>query len=577
MPDQPTQDLSSFKVYSEGNELPGTFNILSVMVERSINKVPIARIIMKDGDPSAQDFSNSNSAELEPGKQVKIEAGFHNQVQTIFEGVIIKQNIRLKNGRESYLVIECKDKSYAMTLSRKSKYFLDSTDSDAIETLAGSYGLQKDIASTSVTHKQLVQSFCTDWDFMISRSELNGMVVLCDNGKVVIKKPTVASSANVNCAFGTVEVLSFEAQLDATHQYDSVTCKSWSFGDQEVTESENDPVSLTEAGDLSSSSLVGKVNGTTVEYVHSGKLTQDELKNWASAQQTKNILSKARGTITCKGKFDARPTETLELTGFGNHFNGKHFISAVRHELKDSLWETSIQFGWWPELFTEQYAINQVPASGVIAAIPGLQIGVVTALEGDPESEFRIQVKFPLMDNQSDGIWARVALLDAGDNRGSYFMPEISDEVIVGFVNADPRDAIVLGMLNSSSKPAPFTPSDDNDEKGFVTRSEMKLVFNDKKPSITLETPGGRMFTLDDEEKKIILSDKDKNKIEMSSDGIVIESCKDLVLKAKKDIKGDGVNVEIKASGNFKGEGSGGAKLSSSGTTEVKGSFVNIN
>lgn len=573
---EPTKDLSSYKVYSEGNQLPGTFNIVSMVIDRSINRIPVARLVLKDGDASAQDFKSSNSAELEPGKTVKIEAGFHNQYEKIFEGIIIRQQIRMKNGKESFLVVECKDKAYSSTLGRKSKYFIDSSDSDAIETLAGDHGLQKDVESTSVTHKQLVQCNCSDWDFIVSRCELNGLVVHCDDGKIVAKKPEVASTATATVAFGA-DVIELDAQLDASHQYETVTCKAWSFSDQDVTEADNDPLSITEAGDLTTSSLAGKVNSSSITFFHSGKLSADELKNWATAQQTKNFLSKARGTITGKGNFKAKPGGTLELSGFGNHFNGKHFISGVRHELRDSLWETSIQFGWWPELFTEQFDISNPPASGIIAPVHGLQIGVVTALEGDPDSEFRIQVKFPLMDNASDGIWARVSLLDAGSDRGSFFMPEINDEVIVGFVNADPRDAIVLGMLNSSNKAAPFTPSDDNNEKGFVTRSKIKLVFNDDKPSLTLETPAGKKIILDDDGKKLILQDDNNNKIEMSEDGIVIESCKDLKIKATGDIKSEGVNVEMKASANFKGEGSGGAKLSSSGTTEVKGSFVNIN
>jgi uncharacterized protein involved in type VI secretion and phage assembly len=269
--------------------------------------------------------------------------------------------------------------------------------------------------------------------------------------------------------------------------------------------------------------------------------------------------------------------ETVELAGFGKHFNGKHFISGVRHELKDNLWETSIQFGWWPELFTEQYAVNNAPASGIIPSVQGLQIGVVTQLESDPASEFRIQVKFPLMDNDAEGIWARVASLDAGDTRGCFFMPEVNDEVIVGFINDDPRDAVVLGMLNSSSKPAPLTPADDNHEKGIFTRSKMKILFNDDKKSMTLHTPAGKEIILDEDQNKILIKDENNNKIELSKDGIIIESCKDIKLKATADIKGEGVNIELKGSGNFKGEGSGGAKLTSSGTTDVKGSIVNIN
>ena len=577
MASQPTKDLSSFKVYSEGTQLPGTFNIIAIVIDRCINRIPWARLILKDGDPAAQDFKTSNTAEMEPGKTIKIEAGFHNQYEKIFEGIIIRQQIRMKNGKDSFLVIECKDKAYSTTLSRKSKYFIDSKDSDAIETIAGDYGLQKDIDSTSVTHKQLVQCNCSDWDFMVNRSEMNGLVINCDDGKLVAKKPEVASSATTTIKFGT-DVIDMDAHLDATHQYETVTCKGWSFSDQDITESDNDPLSITEAGDLTSSSLSGKVNGSTITYFHSGKLSSDELKNWATAQQTKNFLSKSRGIITTKGDFKAKPGGTVELSGFGNHFNGKHFISGVRHELRDSLWETTIQFGLCPELFTSQFDISNPPASGIIAPVHGLQIGVVTALEGDPDSEFRIQVKFPLMDNQAEGIWARVALLDAGSERGSFFMPEINDEVIVGFVNSDPRDAIVLGMLNSSVNAAPFTPSDDNNEKGFVTRSKMRIVFNDDKKTITIETPKGKKFILDDDDqKKIILQDENNNKIEMSSDGIIIESCKDFKVKATGDMKGEGVNVEMKATANFKGEGSGGAKLTSSGTTEVKGSFVNIN
>ena len=356
-----------------------------------------------------------------------------------------------------------------------------------------------------------------------------------------------------------------------------MTCKAWSFADQDIAEAGNEPLKIQEAGNLSSLALAGRVNAPSVEYFHSGKLDAAEFRAWASAMKTKNTLSKTRGVITCKGKFDAQPLGTLELAGFGNLYNGNHFISSVRHELRDSLWETSIQFGWWPELFTEHFNVHSLPASGLLAGVRGLQIGVVTQLGGDPESEFRIQVKFPLMDNKAEGVWARVALLDAGENRGSFFMPDIKDEVIVGFINDDPRDAVVLGMLNSSNKAAPFTPNDDNYEKGFVTKTKMKITFNDDKKIINLETPDGRKIILDDDQKKMTLKDANNNKIEMSKDGIVIESCKDIKLKANKNIEGQGVNVEIKASGNFKGEGTGGANLSSSGTTVVKGSFVNIN
>lgn len=576
MAENVTRDLSTHKIFSDGNELPGTFTVMSVIVSRSINKIPTARIILKDGDPAAQQYAASNSQQLEPGKLIRIEGGFHNKNKVLFEGYVIRQHLRLKNGKDSYLVVECKDKAYRMTLAPKSRYFIDSTDSAAVETLLSDHDLKKDVASTPVTHPQLVQYNCTDWDFMVSRMELNGMMVLALDGTVKCLNPKVESTATVKATFGT-DIISLDAALDATHQYSTVTCKAWDFSSQEIASSDNQSPGITEAGDLSTSALSGKVNESSISYVHSGKISSEELKHWATARQTKFMLSKSRGVLTCKGKFEAEPAGTIELSGFGNHFNGRHFISAVTHELKENLWESHIQFGWWPELFSEQYPINAAPAAGMLPAINGLQVGIVTQLQDDPASEFRVLVKIPVMDNAAEGIWARMAFMDAGKERGSFFLPEIGDEVILGFINSDPRDAVILGMFNSSGKPAALTPSDGNHEKGIFTRSKMKIHFNDDKKSLLIHTPAGKEILLDEDQGKILIRDENNNRIEMSAEGILIESCKDLKMKAAADFKGEGVNVEMKGSGNFKGEGSGGAKISSSGMTEVKGSIVNIN
>jgi len=576
MPDQQTQDLSTYKVSSDGNELSGTTNLVSVVVEKSINRIPFARIVFKDGDAAAADFKNSSNTNFEPGKNLKIEAGFHSQNQVIFEGIIIRQRITLKNGRDSFLVVEARDVAYKMTLERKNKYYIKASDSDVVDTITGLYSISNDIDDTKIQHHQMVQYNCTDWDFAVTRMEMNGMYVWPNNGKLICKKPAINNPADTTAIFGT-DVISLDVTLDASHQYDTVSCKAWSSSNQDISSSDNDSAALPDTGDLKSSALVGKVNGSSINYRHSGILTEDELKSWANAQQTKYQLSKTRGTITCKGNLEAAPAATISLKGFGDHYNGNYFISAVRNELKESLWETTIQFGWWPELFTEQFPVNQPAASGIIPSVNGMQIGIVTALSSDPESEFRIQIKLPLMDNDDEGIWARIALLDAGNQRGSFFMPDLHDEVLVGFINDDPRHPVVMGMFNSSAKPAPFTPSDDNYQKGFVTKSKLKITFDDDKKIILIETPAGNSITLDEDQHKIILLDEHSNKIEMSSDGISVESSKDIMLKASGDVKAQGVNIDMKASAMVKAEGNSNATIQSSGNTVVKGTTVSIN
>jgi uncharacterized protein involved in type VI secretion and phage assembly len=198
-------------------------------------------------------------------------------------------------------------------------------------------------------------------------------------------------------------------------------------------------------------------------------------------------------------------------------------------------------------------------------------------LQDDPGGEHRIQVRMPVVDPQAEGVWARVASLDAGQDRGAFFRPEIGDEVVLGFLNDDPRDPVVLGMLNSSAKPAPLTATDENHEKGFITRSGMKLLFDDEKVSVGVQTPGGQSITLSDEEGTIILKDQHGNSITMNSEGMTIESAGKLEIKAGSDLNLEGTNTGFKASSQFKAEGSSGAELTSGGTVVVKGSVVQIN
>jgi len=182
------------------------------------------------------------------------------------------------------------------------------------------------------------------------------------------------------------------------------------------------------------------------------------------------------------------------------------------------------------------------------------------------------------VNNDEDGVWARIASLDAGDDRGFFFRPEISDEVVVGFFEDDPRRAVILGMLHSSKKAAPLKGSDDNHEKVYQSRSKMKLYFNDDKKVMELSTPAGNTITLSEDDKAIKVVDQNGNKIEMTSDGITVESSKALTLKAGTELKLEsGTSFGVKGGTELKLEGTASAELSCSATTTVKGGIVQIN
>lgn len=568
-------DLVTFKILIEGSEISSAYQVKNISVEKEINRIPFAQIVFIDGNAASQDFELSNEDLLIPGKNIEIKAGYHSDDETIFKGIIIKHSIKIRENN-SVLIVECRDETVKMTIGRKSNFYYESKDSDIIEEIIGKYSLESDIESTSFTNKEMVQYRASDWDFIMTRAQINGQICTVDDGKITISKPNLSQDAIETVAFGAT-LLDFDAEIDARNQFNTITAYGWNPSEQEIVEAEATDPAISLNGNISVSDLAEIINLENLELKSGGNYNSAALQNWSDAKSLFQQLSKTRGRVKFQGIPTVKPGTMLKLEGVGDRFNGKIFISAVRHEIVDGNWTVDAEFGMNPKWFSETYDISELPAAGIIPAVSGLQIGVVSQLESDPDGEDRILVKIPIINNEEQGIWTRIATLDAGNNRGSFFLPEIGDEVIVGFVNDDPNHAVILGMLHSSEKPAPFTASDDNHEKGFVTRSEMKFIFNDDKKSITIETPGGKKVTIDEDAGAIVIEDENSNKITMDSDGVAIESGKDFSIKATGDCNIEAMNINVKANAQFKAEGSAGAEVSTSAVAVLKGSLVQIN
>ncbi|WP_299314602.1 type VI secretion system tip protein VgrG [uncultured Aquimarina sp.] len=568
-------DLVTHKLLLAGEELSKKYQVKTIAIEKEVNRISTAKIILIDGEPAKQDFELSNEELLIPGTEIEITAGYHSDEETVFKGVVIKHNIRIRtNG--SYLILECKDESVKLTIGRKSKYFYENKDSGIIEEIIDTYGIDKDVEATNYEHKELVQYNISDWDFIVSRAQANGKLCFVDDGKLSIKKPDFGTTEIETVTFGAT-MLDLDAEIDARHQIDKVTAYSWNYADQELVEIEAADPAVSLNGNLEPSDLATVIALENLELRHGGALSTTEMQDWSDAKWMFQQLSKIRGRVKFQGIPAVKPGTILNLQGVGDRFNGKVYVTGISHHISEGNWTVDAQFGINPKWFSETYDTNPMPASGLLSGVCGLQIGIVSQLEEDPDGENRILVQLPIVNNEEQGVWCRVASLDAGENRGAFFLPEISDEVIIGFINDDPNDGVVLGMLHSSAKPSPITASDDNHEKGFVTRSEMKVLFDDDKKSISIETPAGKKIVLNEDAGSIIVEDDNSNVITIDDSGIAIESASDINLTASGDVNIEGTNVNITANAQFKAEGSAGVEMSSSATATLKGSLVQIN
>lgn len=572
-----TKGVVTLTLLAGGSPVPSSVSVYSVDIWHELNRIPRAKIAILDGNVSEETFHASNEDWFVPGSEIEVQIGYQAEDSSVFKGIVTGQSIKVRSNGNSILMVDCADPAVKLTTSPKSRYFYEMTESDVFETMISGYsGLQADVESTQYTHQEILQFQATDWDFILSRADVNGMFCLADGGTIAIKPPDFGQEPLAVVHYGN-NLIEFDAEMDGTSQVGSVKGISWDYSKTEPSEVDAASASPVTPGNLSSGDLSGPLENREWALRAGAKISGEVLQKWADSKLMKHELAKIRGRARIRGMEGVKPGTVITLEGVGDRFSGNAFVSGVKHQYYKGEWLMDVQFGLSPKGFSEEYKISENPAAGMLPSVSGLQIGLVTQIQDDPDGDERILVRLPMIDSGEQGVWSRLATFGAGDGRGFIFRPEIDDEVVVGFIHGDPNQAVILGSLNSSANPAPIAGSDDNHEKGLVSRGEIKLLINDDEPSVLLEMPSGKKISVNDADGEILLEDDQGNKVLMDSGGITLDSPADITITSTGDLNLEATNINVKANAAFKAEGSASAEMSSTGSTSVQGSIVQIN
>lgn len=185
-----------------------------------------------------------------------------------------------------------------------------------------------------------------------------------------------------------------------------------------------------------------------------------------------------------------------------------------------------------------------------IAWLHAVYLASVKSLD-DPEGRQRVQVEligFAECANQDAAMWARVVCPFAGRDRGAFFMPDVGDEVLVGFHNGDPSHPLVLGGLwNGASTPPADFESGQNRYKVIRSKNGVKLTMDDQQGQETfvVETPAGQKVTLEDGPGTVTIEDSNGNRVKLDTSGITVTAAANVkVTAAKVDVSAGMVNVD---------------------------------
>lgn len=584
----------TFAIFSDGAQVNDSVRVKSIRVIKNVNKIATANIQLYDGGTATiNSFSASESGDFDPGKKIEIKAGYKCDDEIIFKGIVIRHGLKISKSGEYLLNIECKDEAVKTTIGRKNQLYIEKTDSDIISEILTNYSdLTSSVDSTSYTNPELIQNYSYDWDFIMQRAEINGLIVINSDNEIKVTAPEFGSP--VISLSPEFDIISFNAYIDAREQVSTIKSTAWDRENQEAISEESSATPNNPGGNLSASTLSDVIGLETFNLQTSSSLPNEVLSQWATAKHTKAAFAKIQGSISIHGYPYIAPGDTIELKNLSPQFNGDLYVGGFEHLIEDGTFQTILEIGISPTFFSEQKQnIPAAGASGVISPIKGLHIGVVEQIHEDESGEFRIKVQLPTLQVDNLSVWARQSNFYATAEAGLFFYPEINDEVIVGFLNEDPQSPIILGSLyNKNNSVPPVTPAEENYIKALITKTGLTIEFDEENNAITFKTPEEQKITINDTDKIINISDMNDNIVELSESGINVSSAGDIVFEAKGNIEltaqGD---ISHSASGDFNGEGmnvkltgqskvaaeAAIAELKGSGQVAIEGGIVMIN
>lgn len=529
------------------------------------------------------------------------------------------------------------DQAHRLQRARHTQTFLDMKDSDIATQLAQGAGLTVGQIDTSMTtHAHLGQCDQTDWDFLSQRAREIGFETGVRDGKFYFRKASTTSGEGspVSVTFrGPGGLREFRPRLTAGNIAPQVEVRVWDPAQATVVAHQagtaagsaslagQDPAAIAstfmpaggvpgqadEGGGTPGGGNFGPAPATNA-YVVSDRLAGSGSAAPTAAEEMAAALADHIGSTFAEAEGEAAGDPAiaagavLQIDGVPDPFAGSWLVTSARHvfDVGEGGYYTSFEVSGRQErsLLGLTSAAGSRPS---LPRVPGLACGVVSSIY-DPNgnnsnlgSQGRVKVALPWLSPTYVSDWAPVLQFGAGKVSGAAFLPEVGDEVLVGFELGDPRRPYVLGgIVNQSTGYDLGGPAVQAQgmaasviRRGFVSGAGNRLVFHDELPppdsggpptasAITLGTKDASLcLAIDQTAGTVTLTCKPAPPDSQAASGQLTIECGDAGIVNIKTGAGGSVTIDGGDSLTLKAQAS--ISIQSSGQVAIKGSQIMLN
>jgi uncharacterized protein involved in type VI secretion and phage assembly len=506
---------------------------------------------------------------------------------TIFDGTVYSLAVE-QVGTTHELLIGGLDRTLRLVQGTKVTTFLDQSAGDVVKKIASAHGLRAEVAQTDERHAYLLQTG-TDRAFLDQLALLEGMEWYVEEGTLHFTPREAAGGPTL--ALGE-ELLSFDARFAHRGGSTAVEVRGWDRQSQRSLSSTANVDSTrlqktSEARFAADSHGQAASNGGAHSLLAASRVVDSEREGQKTAGALADRLASEELDVRAEtiGNPTLRVGQTVNIAGVGAKLSGTYVLTSVEHVFgQDLAFTTRFRAGGGdPAGLTT--VVGAPPVSPLLSS---LVIGVVTN-NRDDEDLGRVKVKFPTLSDNEESNWARVLTIASGSATGVQVLPEINDEVLVGFENGDLRHPVVIGGLYSGKNKPPLANAQavkGNKVASWLLKSRtgntLQFLDGQNATEATLlmqHANAENLLRVQDKRIEMLgkagteLSIKIGNaSISISSNGDIVLDGANITLKARQDIKLQG-GTGVEAKGNVSAKlvcGSNGFEASPANAT-VKG------
>ncbi len=539
----------------DGNTLPSRYSdsLLEVSIDTTLHLPTM--FVMRFLDENIELLDEDV---LLPGKEVEIKLGYgDSEPEVVVNGEITAVEPDFTEELTMIFTVRGFDRAHRLNRSTRTRVFVQMKDSDIVREIANDANLTLEVDETTQVHDHVFQDNQTDLGFLQERAQRLGFEVFVDD-KTLVFRASEGRRGNVPLIWGDT-LRRFQPRLTLARQVDEVTVKGWD------PTTKKEIIGQAQRGQTATKIKIGDDGGTMASEAFSSAqhiVVRRPIRNQAEADTLAQSMLNTFGAefVEAEGIAQGNPVlvagHIITVDNIGSRFSGDYMVTAATHTYSQDDYDVYFRVeGAYTRTMADLVSNtdSRVNASQWMGVFPA-----VVTNNKDPREMGRIKLKFPWLDDQLQSDWARIVSIGSGANRGIFWLPEVNDEVLVGFEHGDFNHPYVIGNLwNGEDKP----PEEANNIVGSTVNVR------------TIQSRSGHVIRFSEEEGDNFIEIQDASganliKFDTQSQAMQITSNGNVTVSAGGDAVVEAVNADIIADANITIDA--GAQLT------IKGAIINV-